>query len=213
MLGVGTECPPTIFLYSSHRSLFYGILRAVLGSGVSRSGLVNKRMVGGRLLSVALRLSYMNDTHGDLPRCLFLGLWALLQDPEMYLRGPNNSAHLAVFGASEIGGCWVGGVTECPPTIFLYSSHPKKPAPQPFYGILRAVLGSGVFRSGLVSRRILGGLLSVARLFSYMNDTHGDLPRCLFPRVRAGCLRWFTEPWKQEDVGGGLLSVARYFPI
>ena len=65
MLGVGTECPPTIFLYSSHRSLFYGILRAGLGSGVSRSGLVNKRMVGGRLLSVALRLSYMNDTHTE----------------------------------------------------------------------------------------------------------------------------------------------------
>ena len=91
----------------------------------------------------------------------------------------------------------LGVGTECPPTIFLYSSHRSL-----FYGILRAVLGSGVSRSGLVIRRILGGLLSVARLFSYMNDTHGDLPRCLFPRVRAGCLRWFTEPWKQEDVGG-----------
>ena len=57
MLGVGAEGPPTI------------------SSIVAISGLVTRRMLGGGgLLSVALLLSYMNDTHGDLPRCLFPGL-------------------------------------------------------------------------------------------------------------------------------------------
>ena len=51
------------------------------------------------------------------------------------------------------------------------------------------------------------GLLSVALLFSYMNDTHRDLPRCLFPRVRARCLRWLQSLGSKRMLGG-LLSVA-----
>ena len=64
---------------------------------------------------------------------------------------------------------------------FLYSSHPKKPAPQPILWDITGRTGLG-----LVNRRMQGGLLSVALLFSYMSDTHGDLPRCLFPGFGLG---------------------------
>ena len=69
---------------------------------------------------------------------------------------------------------------------------------------------------------MLGGLLSVALLLSYMTDTHGDLPRCLFPGFGLGVYvvlplcRTIKPGFRALEVRGcwrGLLSVTYYFPI
>ena len=108
----------------------------------------------------------------------------------MYLRGPNNSAHLGTgytkpHSVRSLGNrrMLLGGLLSVAPTIFLCSSHPKKPAPQP---ILWAITGrTGLGRFPLRACKLAdAGFGSECRpiTLSYMNDTDGDLPRCLFPK-------------------------------
>ena len=77
-----------------------------------------KQDVGGGLLSVALLLSYMNDTHGDLPRCLFprFGLGVYVGVPKGFVYTlPHDKAWVQSLGNKRM----LAGVTECHPTTFL----------------------------------------------------------------------------------------------
>ena len=63
--------------------------------------------------------------------------------------------------------------TECPPTIFLYSSHPKKPALQPILWDITGRTGLG-----LVNRQMQGGVTE-CRPTIFLYERHTQRPPSL----------------------------------